>query len=291
MTAGREAVRVDRFLAETFAGLSRSSATRLAKLGLVRVNGMPVRASEQVRTDDVVEVDLPEPVDLEPRAERILIHIVYEDQDMVVVDKPVGMVVHPAAGHHTGTLVHALLGLGGTWSTSGGGVRPGLVHRLDKDTSGLIVAARTDAAHQSLSRQLADRTMSRSYQAIARGNVNNPAGELEGPIGRDLGNLKRMAVVDGGRYARTRYEVLERLRGHCLLRCDLYTGRTHQIRVHLAAFGHPIAGDRLYGGGATPGRPMLHAWRLRLLHPTTGAELSFEAPPPADFSTFLESVR
>lgn len=282
---------MDRFLAETITGLTRSSATRLARLGLVRINGLAVRAAEHVRADDVVEVDLPEPVDVQPRPERIPIDVLYEDSEVVVVVKPAGMVVHPAAGHHTGTLVHALLGLGGSWSTTGGVVRPGLVHRLDKDTSGVLVAARTDAAHQSLSRQLAERTMSRTYQAIARGNIANPAGDLEGDIGRDLGNRKRMAVVSSGRYARTRYEVLERLRGHSLLRCDLFTGRTHQIRVHLAAFGHPIAGDRLYGGGSTPARPMLHAWRLRLRHPLSGAELTFEAQPPADFQSFLESVR
>lgn len=291
MIAGPGAVRVDRFLAEAVAGLSRSAAARLARQGQVRVNGRPVRPAELLRADDLVEIEVPEPVDLAPRPEAIPIEVVFADADLVVVVKPAGMVSHPAAGHHGGTLVHALLGLGGSWSTGGGEVRPGLVHRLDKDTSGLIVAARTDRAHLSLSRQLADRSMSRTYQAIARGHLAQTAGELEGEIGRDPRNRKRMAIVAGGRHSRTRYEVIERLRGHSLLRCELFTGRTHQIRVHLAAYGHPIAGDRLYGGGSAAARPMLHAWRLRLRHPVSGREMSFEAPPPADFSEFRESLR
>jgi 23S rRNA pseudouridine1911/1915/1917 synthase len=210
-----------------------------------------------------------------------------------VVDKPAGMVVHPAPGHHSGTLVNALLGLGGTWSQAGGDVRPGIVHRLDKGTSGLIVAARNDGAHRALAAQLGERTLSRTYQAIVRGVVRTEAGELVGPIGRHPKERKRMAVVAGGRFARTRYAVLERAAAYTLLRCDLDTGRTHQIRVHLAALGHPVAGDAEYGGRhlSDPSRPMLHAWRLRLRHPRTGAEMSFEAAPPQDFQAFWASVR
>jgi 23S rRNA pseudouridine1911/1915/1917 synthase len=201
------------------------------------------------------------------------------------------MVVHPAPGHYSGTLVHALLGRGGAWSGAGGAVRPGIVHRLDKGTSGLIVIARNDAAHRALSTELRDRTLSRTYLAIVRGHVNDDAGELEGPIGRHPHERKRMAVVAGGRYARTRYMVVERKRTHTLLRCELDTGRTHQIRVHLAALGHPVAGDAEYGG-REPGldRPMLHAWRLRLRHPTTRDQMTFEAPPPADFTDFWSGV-
>ncbi|HKA66333.1 MAG TPA: RluA family pseudouridine synthase, partial [Solirubrobacterales bacterium] len=259
--------------------------------GHVRVNGKPARPADIVHQDDVVEFELAAQVLSEPQPEAIPLEVLYEDADLVVVVKPAGMVAHPAAGHHTGTLVHALLGLGGSWSAVGGEARPGLVHRLDKDTSGLLVAARTDAAHQALSAQLADRTMSRTYQAIAVGRIEGPAGVLEGDIGRHPGDRKRMAVVARGRWARTRYEVLEALRGHTLLRCDLDTGRTHQIRVHLAAFGHPVAGDRAYGGGGAAPRPMLHAWRLKLRQPRTGEEMSFEAPPPADFRDFLETLR
>jgi len=272
-------------------GLSRSAAGRLARDGAVRINGRAARPADQVAENDVVEFERPEPRLLQPRPEAIPLEVVYEDSDLVVVVKPPGMVAHPAAGHATGTLVHALLGLGGSWSTAGGEARPGLVHRLDKDTSGLLVAARTDAAHAGLSAQLADRSLSRTYQAIAVGVPAQPAGVLEGPIGRHPRDRKRMAVVAGGRSARTRYQVLERLRGHSLLRLDLETGRTHQIRVHLAALGHPVAGDRDYGGGRAAPRPMLHAWRLRLLHPRTGEEMSFEAAPPADFEAFLDSLR
>jgi len=216
---------------------------------------------------------------------------VYEDEDLVVVDKPPGMVVHPAPGHQSGTLVHALLGRGGAWSATGGAARPGIVHRLDKGTSGLIVVARNDAAHRALAAQLGDRTMSRTYLAIARGRVKADAGELEGAIGRHPRERKRMAVVAGGRFARTRYAVVERRRNHTLLRCELDTGRTHQIRVHLAALGHPVAGDAEYGGrDAGAERPMLHAWRLRLRHPRSGAEMTFEAAPPPDFEAFWKAA-
>jgi 23S rRNA pseudouridine1911/1915/1917 synthase len=258
------------------------------------VNGKPARASDHVAAGDVVEYEPPQSHDVVPSPEAIPLEIVYEDDDLVIVNKPPGMVVHPAPGHRSGTLVHALLGMGGSWSGAGGEARPGIVHRLDKGTSGLIVAARNDMSHRALAAQLSDRTLSRSYLAVARGLLSSDAGELEGPIGRHPKDRLRMAVVSGGRFARTRYEVIERRRGHTLLRCDLETGRTHQIRVHLAALGHPIAGDTVYGGRrppGDPGRPMLHAWRLRLRHPTTRAEMSFEAPPPADFERFWASLQ
>jgi 23S rRNA pseudouridine1911/1915/1917 synthase len=222
----------------------------------------------------------------------IPLEVLYDDEDLVVVVKPAGMVVHPAPGHSSGTLVHALLGRGGSWSTAGGEARPGIVHRLDRGTSGLMIAARSDAAHRDLSRQLATRTLSRTYLAIARGRPPAPAGVLEGPVGRDPRNRLRMAVVEGGRTARTRYRLLEARSGYSLLELELDTGRTHQIRVHLTALGHPIAGDAEYGGrrAGEPGRPMLHAVRLRLRHPRTGAAMEFEAPPPRDFASFWESL-
>jgi 23S rRNA pseudouridine1911/1915/1917 synthase len=245
-----------------------------------------------VTAGDVVELRPPEPRSAgSASAEQILLAVVYEDADLIVIDKPAGMVVHPAPGHQSGTLVHALLGLGGEWSTAGGETRPGIVHRLDKGTSGLIVAARNDASHRALAAQLSDRSLSRSYLAIVRGRVKDDAGELEGPIGRHPRERKRMAVVSGGRFARTRYEVVERKQTHTLLRCELDTGRTHQIRVHLAAWGHPVAGDAEYGGRDTDlDRPMLHAWRLRLRHPRSGREMTFEAPPPPDFTSFWASA-
>jgi len=256
----------------------------------VLVNGHPSDPADRVTAGDIIDLEIPDDFVLEATGETIPLEIAYEDDDLAVIVKPAGMVVHPAPGHYTGTLVHALLGRGGAWSSVGGVARPGVVHRLDKDTSGLIVVARNDASHRALSAQLKDRTLSRTYLAIVRGSVKNEAGELEGPIGRHPRERKRMAIVAGGRFARTRYQVLERKRTHTLLRCDLDTGRTHQIRVHLAALGHPVAGDADYGG-REPGaeRPMLHAWRLRLRHPRSGVEMTFEAPPPADFDEFWRS--
>jgi 23S rRNA pseudouridine1911/1915/1917 synthase len=257
------------------------------------VNGRTARAAEQVREGDVVEFVHPAapPASLEPEA--LPLEVLYEDDDFLVVVKPAGMVVHPAAGHRSGTLVHALLGRGGGLSSAGGQSRPGIVHRLDRGTSGLMLVARNDFAHRELSSQLADRTLSRTYLAIVRGAVKGGAGELEGPIGRDPKDRKRMAVVEHGRPARTRYEVVAALRGYTLLSCSLYSGRTHQIRVHLAAFGHPVAGDAQYARPrpGEPPRPMLHAYRLRLRHPRSGEPMEFEAPAPEDFAAFLESVR
>ena len=256
----------------------------MIKSHLVLVNGSPAQPADRVAAGDVIDVEIPEAYAAAAQPEDIPLDVVYEDGDLAVINKPAGMVVHPSPGHHSGTLVHALLGRGGAWSAAGGTSRPGIVHRLDKGTSGLIVVARNDVSHRALTAQLQDRTLSRTYLAIVRGRVKDDAGELEGPIGRHPRERKRMAVVAGGRYARTRYRVVERKLSHTLLRCDLDTGRTHQIRVHLAAFGHPVAGDAEYGGREDGvGRPMLHAWRLRLRHPRTGAEMSFEAAPPADF--------
>ena len=272
--------------------MTRSAAQRLVKAGRVALNGAPARASDHVARGDVVEFEPMPSRRGRAAAEHVPLQVVYADEDMVVIDKPAGMVVHPAPGHQEGTLVNALLGLGGTWSTSGGEERPGIVHRLDKGTSGLIVAARSDPAHRALAAQLSDRSLSRTYLAVVRGRVRSDAGELEGAIGRHPKERKRMAVVASGRFARTRYQVVERKSTHTLLRCDLDTGRTHQIRVHLAALGHPVAGDADYGGrrAGEPPRPMLHAWRLRLRHPSTGAEMTFEAPPPADFAGYWASL-
>ncbi len=286
------APRLDRFLAERERELSRAAAARLIKSHLVRVNGASADPSDRVAEGDVVEYEIPQAYVTVASAEPIPLEVVYEDADLLVIDKPAGMVVHPAPGHYSGTLVHALLGRGGSWSAAGGEARPGIVHRLDKGTSGLIVVARNDRSHRALSSQLGDRTLTRSYLAIARGRFATDAGELEGAIGRHPKDRKRMAVIAGGRFARTRYQVVEKRSTHTLLRCDLDTGRTHQIRVHLAALGHPLAGDAEYGGGGAgaPARPMLHAWRLRLLHPRTNLEMTFEVAPPADFTAYWDSL-
>jgi 23S rRNA pseudouridine1911/1915/1917 synthase len=279
-------------VAEHSPDLSRSAAARLIRGHLVLLNGKPADPADKVAEGDVIDVEVPEAFAVDPAAEPIPLEIVYEDEDIAVVNKPAGMVVHPAPGHYSGTLVHALLGRGGTWSAAGGVTRPGIVHRLDKGTSGLIVVARNDASHRALASQLERRSLSRTYLAIVRGRIKDDAGELEGPIGRHPQERKRMAVVEGGRFARTRYTVVERKGTHTLLRCELDTGRTHQIRVHLAAFGHPIAGDTEYGGReAGLERPMLHAWRLRLRHPRTKAEMNFEVAPPEDFESFWSSLK
>jgi 23S rRNA pseudouridine1911/1915/1917 synthase len=260
--------------------------------GRVLLNGRRVRPAEVVRTGDLIEYELPEVEFVEARPEAIPLSVVYDEADLVVVDKPAGMVVHPSAGHYSGTLVHALLGLGGAWSTIGGAARPGIVHRLDKGTSGLILAARTDLAHRSLAAQLADRTMSRTYLAVVRGGLAVEQ-VVEGAIGRHPRDRLRMAIVEGGRPARTRIKPVERRGGHTLVECDLETGRTHQIRVHLAALGHPVAGDGVYGQRqpGDPARPMLHAHRLRFRHPRSGAAMNFETPPPEDFVAFWEALR
>jgi 23S rRNA pseudouridine1911/1915/1917 synthase len=279
-------------LADLDPELSRSEAARLARAGRVSVNGRPARPSDAVRAGDVVCYAPAERATYEPRPEAIALTILHDDADLVVVDKPAGLVVHPGAGHRTGTLAHALLGLGGSWSTVGGAARPGIVHRLDKGTSGLMLAARTDRAHRALAAQLADRTLSRTYLAIVRGTL---AGErvVDGPIARHPRDRLRMAVVEGGRPARTRVRPVEHRAGHTLVACDLDTGRTHQIRVHLAALGHPVTGDDLYGRRrpGDPDRPMLHAHRLRFRHPATGEAMTFESPPPADFSAFWDGLR
>ncbi len=260
----------------------------MAKEGAVLREGRPLRPSDLVREGDRLSYLVPGAEEVEPGPEAIPLTVVYQDADLVVVDKPAGMVVHPAIGHASGTLVQALLGLGGPWSTAGGVARPGIVHRLDKGTSGLILAARTDVAHRALASQLADRTLSRTYLAIVRGGLREDSALLEGPIARHPHDRLRMAVVEGGRPARTRVQVVERRGGHTLVRCDLETGRTHQIRVHLAALGHPVCGDDRYARPRPdePSRPMLHAWRLRFVHPRTGEQIQLEAPPPSDFTDF-----
>jgi 23S rRNA pseudouridine1911/1915/1917 synthase len=274
--------------------LSRSTVARLVRAGLVSVNGRTAgRPAQPVGPGDRIDYERPAPEHLEPSPESIPLPVLYDDSDLVVIDKPAGMVTHPSRGHSSGTLVHALLGMGGAWSALGGSVRPGIVHRLDRGTSGLILAARTDVAHRDLAGQLADRSLARTYLAVARGSVSPTDQVVDGPIGRHPRDRLRMAIVPDGRAARTRVRVLERRGGHTLVQCDLETGRTHQVRVHLAALGHPIVGDDLYGRRrpGDPDRPLLHAFRLRFRHPTRGEPMTFESPPPADFVTFWEGLR
>jgi 23S rRNA pseudouridine1911/1915/1917 synthase len=296
-------VRLDRFLAEALAGEagSRSQVRRAIDQGLVRVDGRPAKAGQRLRAGAVVEVEgLPRPPASHLEPAPLPIRIVYEDEHLVVVDKPRGVVVHPAPGHWEGTLVHGLLHRYGGLEPGTGDLRPGVVHRLDKDTTGLLVVARTPEAGSALRRQLADRTLGREYLALVRGEPPERF-TVDAPIGRDPTSRLRMAVRADGRPARTHGEVRERFPGrppYALVALRLETGRTHQIRVHLASSGFPVAGDGVYGAaeedraaGLELGGQALHAWRLRLLHPATGEPMAFAAEPPPDFAAALERLR
>ena len=293
-TADRPGERADAFLARVVPDLTRSAAQRLLEAGAVRLAGRPVRKNYRTAPGDVLEVDIPapQPVDLVPQ--DIPLDIVYEDGDVIVLNKPVGMVVHPAPGHSDGTLVNALLyHCGNTLSGINGTLRPGIVHRIDRDTSGLIIAAKNDAAHAALSAQLSDHTLSRTYECLVSGNMKQDSGTVDAPIGRSSADRKKMAVVPGGRRAVTHWEVVARYPGVTHLRCRLETGRTHQIRVHLAYIGHPILGDTVYGAKKpVPGLTgqCLHATGLRFLHPRTGEPVELHCPLPEEFTRMLEKL-
>jgi 23S rRNA pseudouridine1911/1915/1917 synthase len=298
--------RLDRYLAEKLPDLSRARLQALIAEGHVRLEGREVRASLRVREGDRLTVAVPELVPALPAPEDIPLTVVHEDDHLVVVDKPAGLVVHPGAGTPSGTLVNALLrhvrGLSGV----GGVVRPGIVHRLDKGTSGLLVVAKDDATHAALSRQFAGRAVEKEYRALVIGVPARREGTITAPIGRDPVHRKKMSVrATRGRPARTSYRVVEAFDGAALLAVRIETGRTHQIRVHLASQGHPVAGDPVYGGTRRPPsrsagarealaslrRPALHAARLAFVHPATGERVSFESPLPADFGRVLAALR
>ena len=291
-TVAAAAPRLDQYLAGLLAGESRSQVRRLITQGHVRLNDRPARPGSRLRAGDRLTWELPAPVPSRLEGEAMDLRIVYEDDDLVVIDKPAGLVVHPGPGHSTGTLVHGLLGRAPGWSTIGGIERPGIVHRLDRDTSGLMVVARNDEAHRELARQLQRRVMTRRYRAIVVGEVADLAARIEAPIGRDRKNRQRMAVLAGGREAITEFRRLEIAGSHSLLEVSLGTGRTHQIRVHLAYIKHPVLGDPLYGRPSTLiGRPALHAQALTLRHPRTGKTMTWESPAPEDFELAWNSLK
>ncbi|MEZ0241517.1 MAG: RluA family pseudouridine synthase [Chloroflexota bacterium] len=291
--------RVDRYVADA-TGMSRSYVQKLISDGRLTAAGEAMRANAIVGPGTELRLDVPEPValDLEP-APDIAFDVIYEDADLLVIDKPAGLVVHPSAGHAGDTLVNALLARGGegAWGGIAGVQRPGIVHRLDRDTSGLLMVARTDAAQASIMAQLKARRVKKTYQALVQGNVSAAAGRIEAPIGRDPKHRQKMAVVPDGRPSVTGYRVRERFAAWTLLELDLVTGRTHQIRVHLDAIGHPVAGDPVYGTGTSRRGPegldrlFLHAWRLELNSPSDGHVIRATAPLPPELSTVLDRLR
>lgn len=311
--AGVEGERIDKFLATHLGDVSRAQIQRAAQAGALLADGASVRVSYRVSAGETLDVTIIRPPDENepPQPEQIPLDIVYEDEDLIVINKPAGMVVHPAAGNWSGTLVNALLGHGLNRDAAAGAIqRPGIVHRLDKGTSGLLICAKTEASHHQLADQLSHRTLSRVYLAVCWGHFRSERITLDGSIGRSPKDRKKMAVVATGRAARTYVRVMESFQLADLLEITLETGRTHQIRVHLSHAGHPIVGDVLYGGGALrlPGidpqlrslgrgmlgsidRPALHAHRIRFLHPRDRRPLEFAAPPPTDFEALTQLSR
>jgi len=285
--------RLDVVVAERLPNLSRSRIARLAGEGRIRVDGRPRKPACRLRAGQTVRVDVPPAAPSRLEAEPIPLDVVYEDADLLVVNKPAGLTVHPAPGHPSGTLVNAILALVPDLPGVGGAVRPGIVHRLDKDTSGLLVVAKSDEAHRSLAAQLRAHTVVRTYLALVRGRVAPDAGTVRAPVGRHPVHRTRHAVTERGRPAVTHYTVLERLGEATLVACRLETGRTHQIRVHMSHLGHPILGDPVYGRARVPElrRQALHAARLEFTHPRTGARVACAAPIPQDFARLLERLR
>ena len=286
--------RIDALLARQGDIRSRSAAARLLDAGLVTLRGAPVRKSYTVAAGDAFAVALPDPVPARAQAQAIPLDVVYEDKDLIVVNKPRGMVVHPAPGHPDGTLVNALLAhCGGSLSGVGGELRPGIVHRIDKDTSGLVIAAKNDRTHEALAAQLKDHTLSRVYDAVCHGGFRDDAGTVDAPIGRDPRDRQRMAVTDkNSRPAVTHWQVLARYGRYTYIRCRLETGRTHQIRVHMAHTGHPLLGDTVYGGRRDKGleTQCLHARGLAFIHPATGRPVELWTDLPDWFQAVLSKL-
>lgn len=287
--------RIDRFLSGEDTGLSRSALQGLVAEGHVLCNGKAPAKSLKLKAGDIILLEIPDAKPIEAVPQEIPLDIIYEDAHLLVVNKPKGMVVHPAPGNPDGTLVNALLHhCGDSLSGIGGEKRPGIVHRIDRDTSGLIIAAKNDAAHLALSAQLKDHSLSRTYECLVTGNMKQDSGTVDAPIGRSSADRKKMAVVPTGRRAVTHWEVVARYPGVTHLRCRLETGRTHQIRVHMAYIGHPILGDTVYGAKKpVPGLTgqCLHATGLRFIHPRTGEPVELHCPLPPEFTAMLQKLQ
>ena len=287
--------RLDAFLAENMENMSRSGAQKLLEAGLVLRNGKPAKKNDKLQQGDQVSVTLPEPKQVDIVAKDIPLDIVYEDEDVLVINKPKGLVVHPAAGHQDDTLVNGLLyAMGDSLSGINGELRPGIVHRIDKDTSGLLAVAKNDLAHTVLASQLKDHTMARTYECIVCGGFKEDSGTVDAPIGRHPSDRKKMCVTQrNSRNAVTHWEVVKRYRGYTHVRCRLETGRTHQIRVHMASIGHPILGDVVYGHKRAElgqSSQVLHAGQLCFRHPRDQRPVMVFAPLPAYFTEVLEKL-
>lgn len=292
VVSDQESGRLDKVVTNHYPDLTRSKIQNLIKQEQILVNQAPTTNRYKVSENDVIDVTLPDPVEVSVKPEKMNLDIVFEDDDVIVVNKPQGMVVHPAPGHENGTLVNGLLDHA-PLATVNGELRPGIVHRIDKDTSGLLMVAKNDQAMLSLSAQLKAKTNQRKYLAIVHGNFKEEAGTINAPIGRSKKDRKKMAIVEDGRPAVTHFKVLERFTDYTLIECELETGRTHQIRVHLKYIGHPVAGDPLYGPRNTlkGNGQFLHAKLLGFKHPRTGEELVFEVDPPQIFRDTLSKLR
>ena len=289
-------IRIDKYLAESLPDISRSYLQKLFRDGEIKMNGKAVKASAKTLAGAEIVFAIPEPEEPEILPEDIPLDILYEDDDVILINKPKDMVVHPAAGHYTGTLVNGLMyhcreGLSGI----NGVLRPGIVHRIDKDTTGVLVVCKNDRAHNGLAEQLAEHSITRKYRAIVCGNLKEDEGTVDAPLGRHPQDRKKMAIVrSGGKRAVTHYRVLERFGKYTYIECQLETGRTHQIRVHMASLGHPLLGDEVYGRGKSPFKlegQTLHAMVLGFIHPTTGEYMEFQAPLPEYFEKLLEKLR
>ena len=287
--------RLDKAVAMLNSELSRSFITKLIDEGKITINDKVEKPSFKVKEND--EINIEEIVDVKSdiKEEDIPLDVVYEDDDILIINKPQGMVVHPANGHYSGTLVNALMFMEDSLSSINGVIRPGIVHRIDKDTSGLLCVAKNDNAHHFLAEQLKDHTMAREYVALVRGIIKENSGTIEMPIGRDKKDRQKMAVVKEGKPAVTHFQVIERFRDHTLVKCQLVSGRTHQIRVHMSAIGHPVEGDPLYAGKSYDkiykNGQLLVAFKLKLIHPTTKKEMVFNIDLPDYFQKVLESLR
>ncbi len=287
--------RIDKFISENFLELTRSSAAKLIEHGNVRVNGKEVSKNLKLNREDTVQICIPDPVMAEAVPENIPIDVIYEDDDLLVVNKPRGMVVHPAAGNYYGTLVNALLyHCGESLSGINGVLRPGIVHRIDKDTSGLLIVAKNDFAHQSLAQQIKEHSFTRKYMAVVVGNIKENEGSVDLPIGRHHTDRKKMTVTyKNSKNALTHYRVIARYNGYTHIELTLETGRTHQIRVHMSHLGHPVAGDPVYGGKNYLKKlngQCLHAYYISFVHPRTNETLTFSSPLPEYFTDFLNTL-